>query len=219
VRRIHITGTDTDVGKTHIARAVARALREAGEHPTIVKLVQTGLPAEVPGDASIAADGAGCRALELHRFPLAADPWNAALAAGADPLRAAALAREIERIPGSIVAEGSGGAAIPLNATESLSDAITLCKLETILVVGLRLGCISHTLLTLEYLARREIPLLGAVLCERRPLDDPAYIRQVEHAVGAHCAILGVVPFRDAGACVGARLKGAPPRAAESSAS
>jgi dethiobiotin synthetase len=201
--RLYITGTDTDVGKTRITAAVARALRDAGEPTTVVKLVQTGLDPQEPGDAQLAAALAGCEALEFRRFAKAADPWTAARAAGQEPEHASALAAKLRALHGSLVVEGSGGAAVPLNASETITDVAREAGLTAILVVGLRLGCISHARLTLEYLAHRGIPLFGLVLCERYRLADPDYAGEVEDALRSSGAVLGTVPFdADAAASV-----------------
>lgn len=203
MKRIYIAGTDTDVGKTRVTAAVAKTLRAGGERTSIVKLVQTGLPAGVPGDAHTAGAWAACPSVELHRFEKPADPWTAALAQGAQALQAGSLAEEVRRVPGSLVVEGSGGVAVPLNANESISDAAALCKLETILVVGLRLGCVNHALLSLEYLQRRDIPVIGIVLNERFPLHDPEYPDDVARILGDHGRILARMPFEvDATRCM-----------------
>jgi dethiobiotin synthetase len=195
VKRLYVTGTDTDIGKTRVTTTLARALRAGGEPVTVVKLVQTGLPAGTPGDAHEAGALARCGSLELRRFAKPADPWTAALAASEPPLRAAALAERVALLSGSLVVEGSGGAAVPLNEAESLSDAARLCGLETVLVVGLRLGCINHALLTLEYLASRAMPLLGVVLCERYPLEEPGYAAEVERALAGRARVLGTIAY------------------------
>ncbi|HTV73592.1 MAG TPA: dethiobiotin synthase [Candidatus Acidoferrales bacterium] len=201
--RIYVTGTDTDVGKTRVTAALARALHEAGEPTTIVKLVQTGLGPYEPGDAQIAAALAGCDAVEYRRLPKPADPWNAARAAGEEPERASALAARLCALPGSVVVEGSGGAAVPLNERETITDVAREAALEAVVVVGLRLGCISHARLTVEYLVHRGIPLLGLVLCERTALDDRAYPGEVEDALRNWGAMLGTIPFEvDAAASV-----------------
>src|SRR5581483_5508318 len=115
--RYFVTGTDTDVGKTRVVATLARALIESGEHPTIVKFVQTGLKAEEEGDASHAAriaaplDRVPIASLELARFVKPADPWSAALAQETPPLRAADLAAAVNALQGHIVTEGSGGLA------------------------------------------------------------------------------------------------------------
>ncbi|MBD5606576.1 MAG: dethiobiotin synthase [Candidatus Eremiobacteraeota bacterium] len=191
-----MTGTDTGVGKTRVTAALARAARDRdGAATDIVKLVQTGLAPGVCGDAQTAAELAGCAWLELHRFALAADPWAAALAQGCEPLRAAALAEALTALPNAAIVEGSGGAAVPLNANESLSDAVPAALCSTILVIGLRLGCINHALLSLEYLTRRGHNVRGAIFCEAWNPTTAAYRAQVERAVAPHVRIAGTIAF------------------------
>lgn len=216
--RFFVTGTDTDVGKTRVTAALAAAFVAHGERPTIVKAVQTGLAPGVRGDAADAAALAGCASLEFARFRLAADPWSAALAEDAAPLDAATLARRIEAVPGPVIVEGAGGAAVPINATETLASVAALTTCEAVVVAGLRLGCISHTLLTLDYLAQHGVPVRGVVLVERwsavtaderaravRPIAHRATIlglvehdvdaaRSVAHAAPLFSAALSLVP-------------------------
>ncbi|MBV9271556.1 MAG: AAA family ATPase, partial [Candidatus Eremiobacteraeota bacterium] len=54
MHRYLVTGTDTDVGKTRVTAALTRALKDAGEKTTVVKLVQTGLDPGMQGDAALA---------------------------------------------------------------------------------------------------------------------------------------------------------------------
>jgi dethiobiotin synthetase len=170
--RLYITGTDTDVGKTVVTAAFARLLRERHGAATVLKIAQTGLTEDERGDAELAAALAGCDWRELARFPKPADAWTAARDAGRPPLRAADAAQAIAAIPGALVVEGSGGAAVPLNETESITDVASRSGLEAVVVVGLRLGCMNHALLTMEYLARRDVPLRAIVLCERWPIEE-----------------------------------------------
>jgi len=193
--RYFITGTDTDVGKTRVCAAMGRALRDAGRAPTIVKLVQTGLPQGAPGDAEEAARLSGCNARELVRFPLPADPWNAALHAGSEPLEATDLAARLDAFEEPLIVEGSGGAAVPLNERETFAYVAARAHCEAIVVVALRLGCINHALLTLAYLAAHEVTVRGAVFVERMVPADDDYRDQVRRALDAHVALLGTVPF------------------------
>lgn len=197
MRRMYIAGTDTDVGKTRVTAAVAKALHSSAQPAGIVKIVQTGLPPGVPGDAHTAGAWANCPSIELHRFEKPADPWTAARASGTQALRAADLAEELCGLPGSLVVEGSGGVAVPLNADETLSDLVALCKLETILVVSLRLGCLNHALLSLEYLKSRDVPILGIILNERFPGQDPEYPATVERILHNHGRILAKMPHEN----------------------
>lgn len=203
--RVYVTGTDTDVGKTMVCAVVARAMVAAYGAATVVKIVQTGIPADGPGDAEVASGLARCSSLELARFPKPADPWSASIDAGRKPLRARALARLLRAVSGPLVAEGSGGAAVPLNRSESISDVAVHAKLDALLVVGVRLGCINHTILTLRYLQAAGIRNRGVVLSLRWPDTPRAYVAEVAAAIGVHAPILAVVdgPALAAGASAG----------------
>jgi len=197
--RTLVLGTDTDVGKTRVTAALALALARGGLRPTIVKPIQTGLAPHERGDAALAAALAGVPCTELRRYALAADPWSAALAAGAPPPHAAELARELDELTaaaaGPLVVEGAGGVAVPLNADETFLDLAAALEAPVLVAIGLRLGCISHARLTLEALATRGVPVAGALLVARFAPADPEHVRQVWRALDAHVAILGVAPY------------------------
>jgi dethiobiotin synthetase len=127
--RLFVTGTDTNVGKTRVTAALARAFVMGGEWPTIVKLVQTGLAGNAPGDAAEAGALAGCPFVELARFARSADPWSASLAAQCEPLDAATLAGRLDAFADPLIVEGAGGAAVPLNPRESLADVAAATRL------------------------------------------------------------------------------------------
>ncbi len=195
MHRYFVTGTDTDVGKTRVAAALALALRRAGRTPTLVKLVQTGLGPGVAGDAARAGELAGVRHAELARFEKPADPWSAARAQDAPALRADALAAALDAIEGPLVVEGVGGMMVPLNATEHTGHVVALAKLEAIVAVGLRLGCLNHTLLTLRLCDELRIPVAGGALVERRRCDDASYMDDVMHVLQGKLRLLGILPF------------------------
>ncbi len=192
-----MTGTDTDVGKTRVAAALALALRRAGSTPTVVKVVQTGVAREAEGDAMRAGALAGVPSVELERFEKPADPWSAALARGAT-LNARELAARIDGLAGPLVVEGSGGIMVPLNERERLVDVARLAKLEVVLAVGLRLGCISHALLTLEACQERGIPVAGAILVERWGPTGAEYRDDVTRALQGNSPTLGILRFAPA---------------------
>lgn len=195
MQRYLVTGTDTDVGKTRVAAALAAALRIAGREPTIVKLVQTGLAPGEPGDAAVAGKLAGCRHVELARFQKPADPWSAALAEGMPTVHAEDLARVIEGIPGAVVAEGAGGLAVPLNRLQHFGTLAAMAKLEVILAVGLRLGCMNHALLTLALCEQLQLRVAGGVLVDRWEKSEPSYVADVRRALQGKIEILGILPF------------------------
>jgi dethiobiotin synthase len=191
--RLFVTGTDTDVGKTRVTAAVARAFVIGGASPTIVKLVQTGLAGNAPGDAAEAGSLAGCPFVELARFERPADPWSASLAAQCEPLDAATLAGRLDAFADPLIVEGAGGAAVPLNPRESLADVAAHARCAALVAVGLRLGCINHALLTLDYLATRRVVVRGVVFVERWASMDDAYRADVERALTGRAPLLGVV--------------------------
>lgn len=195
MQRYLVTGTDTDVGKTRVTAALATALQIAGREPTIVKLVQTGVAPGTPGDAAVAGKLAGCRHVELARFRKPADPWSAALAEGMPAVHAEDLARVIDGIPGTVVAEGAGGLAVPLNRLQHFGTVAMMAKLDVILAVGLRLGCMNHALLTLALCDQLQLRLAGCVLVDRWEKSEPSYVADVRRALQGKIEILGILPF------------------------
>ena len=193
--RYFVTGTDTDVGKTRVTAALATALRVAGEEPTVVKLVQTGLDPQAEGDARRAGTLAKCRHVEFARFRKPADPWSAALADGVPMVHAEDLSRALSAISGALVAEGAGGLAVPLNRTQNFATVASLAKLRVVLTVGLRLGCINHTLLTLAVCEQLRLHVAGGVLVERWERTEPSYAADVRRALQGKIEILGTLPF------------------------
>lgn len=195
MHRYFVTGTDTDVGKTRITASLALALRNAGKTPVIVKLVQTGLPPGVEGDAARAGHEAGARFVELARFDKPADPWSAALAQAAPPVQAHDLADVVNGIAGPLVAEGAGGLMVPLNAHDYIGTVAAEANLEAIVVVGLRLGCLNHALLTVAQCARMGVRIAAGVLVERWGAVDADYREDVMRALQGKLDIVGILPY------------------------
>jgi dethiobiotin synthetase len=195
MHRYLVTGTDTDVGKTRVSAALALALKRAGLKPTIVKLVQTGLPAGVAGDAARAGKLAGVPFVEFARFEKPADPWSAALAYDLPEVHASDLLRAMVPIGPVVVAEGAGGLMVPLNAREHFGHVAALGSLETIVVVGLRLGCLNHALLTVMQSQQMGLTIAGVVLVERFGPTDAQYREDVMRALQGKVKILGILPF------------------------
>lgn len=206
--RIYITGTDTDVGKTRVTAALALALRRSlllSTPVTIVKAVQTGCGPLDLGDATKAAalanaqldPGSGAQVFcrELRRFRKPSDGYSAALAEDRAALTSTELAEKLQSIDGAIVVEGSGGAAVPINEHETISHAAVRAGLSAIVVVGLRLGCINHALLTARYLADLGCPTLGAVLVDRWERSEPSYREDVTRALSHVLEIISFVPY------------------------
>jgi len=195
MHRYFVTGTDTDVGKTRVTAALALALKRSGKAPAVIKLVQTGVREGEVGDAQRAAELAGCEHREFARFFKPADPWSAALADGMPAVRAEDIKLVMDRIIGPVVAEGAGGICVPLNGKQTFVDVAEMCGLKTVIVIGLRLGCINHALLTAALLQERKIPVAGAVFCERWGPTAADYREDVERGLQGKLDVLGIIPF------------------------
>jgi dethiobiotin synthetase len=168
-----IAGTDTGIGKTHASCTLLHALRAAGQVACGMKPVASGCMETADGlrnEDALALLAAGSAPLPYARVnPVALrDPLSPHLAAAHEgvtialpPLRAAfdALCAEHD----AVVVEGVGGWRVPLAPGLFASDIARAWQLPVILVVGLRLGCLSHALLTAEAIVADGRPLLGWV--------------------------------------------------------
>jgi dethiobiotin synthetase len=153
--RIVVAGTDTDVGKTVFAAALMRALDGYYWKP-----VQAGLAGET--DAEIVARLSGLDASrvlpEVYRLNTAASPH---LAAERDGTEIDAARLKPFALPTPLVIEPAGGLMVPLTRQLLQIDLLAEWKLPVILCSSTRLGTINHTLLSIEALKRRAIPILG----------------------------------------------------------
>jgi len=168
---LFVTGTDTHVGKTHVATALCHAYAGRGLRVAAMKPISTGCtltPAGLRCNDALALRGAtNVQAAYADVNPYSFEPAiaphiAAAECGGAIDFDVLDLAFERQRSLGDvIVVEGLGGWLVPLDAHRTLADLVVHWKLEVILVVGLRLGCLNHALLTTEAILRRDLILRG----------------------------------------------------------
>ncbi len=200
-----ITGTDTEVGKTLVSGALILKLKEIGLNTTGFKPVAAGTYRDSNGrilnediETLSIASYLGQNSVDLCPFTLKAAiaPHLAAQAEGIH-LNTAVIVQAFQKISASfdaVVAEGAGGFLVPLNEQENLADVAKMLKLPIILVVGMRLGCINHALLTWEALTIRKLPIAGWIantLSEEMPhLSDN--IQTLKTRINA--PLLGIVP-------------------------
>ncbi len=175
---LFVTGTDTGVGKTHVSVALLHGLVAAGVRAAAMKPVATGCRKTSGGLRSDDALqlSAAARMQDDYELinPYAFEPAIA-------PHIAAARAQvviDVERIAGAAAAlaarsdcllvEGVGGWRVPLNDQRHVSALALRLGFPVVLIVGLRLGCINHALLTFDAIGADRAPLLGwiANCCE-----------------------------------------------------
>jgi dethiobiotin synthetase len=175
-RGVFVAGTDTGVGKTLIATAMVRALVREGMRIAVMKPVAAGAEMTPEGlrnaDAlalALAANVARPYA-QVNPFclPLAASPHIAALNAGIR-IDIAAIVRATEHDGQVLVVEGAGGWLAPISESETMADVARALELPVILVVGLRLGCLNHALLTAASIASSNLPLAGWIANHMQP--------------------------------------------------
>jgi dethiobiotin synthetase len=158
-----VTGTDTHVGKTVVSAWLLAHLDARQQDVRYWKPVQAGTEPET--------DSATMRRLtelaperivpEAYLLPDAMAPHEAARRAGIDIDLARLSAPDTD---GLLVVEGAGGMLVPLTDTAYVIDLAALLQLPVILVARSTLGTINHTLLSLEALRRRDLPLAGIAI-------------------------------------------------------
>jgi dethiobiotin synthetase len=198
-RGVFVTGTDTEIGKTHVSRALVAAARLRGRRIGVMKPFAAGavatplglrnddalalIAAAVGGSPDDPVPAAAYDRVNPYCFAAPVSPHIAAAESGVRPdlPRVAALARS--RIAGQhpendwLAVEGAGGWLAPLSDREAIADLAVAIGLPVLLVVGLRLGCLNHAELTAREIRHAGLPLAGWVA----NAVDPAMMRLEEN--------------------------------------
>jgi dethiobiotin synthetase len=202
---LFITGTDTEVGKTEVTLGLMAALQQRGLSVLGMKPVAAGCALTADGlrneDAlRIQAQGSkplAYSAINPYAFAPPIAPHIAAAQAGVEI--------QIERIKTAyeglasqadwVLVEGAGGWRVPLGPGLTLADLPSALALPVVLVVGLRLGCLNHALLSAESIQASGLPLAGWVANRIDPAMSAAdeNLATLRERLPAPC--LGVVPW------------------------
>lgn len=167
-----ITGTDTEVGKTLVSGALILKFRELGKQAVGFKPVvagtytgQNGQPLNEDLETLRIASSLGPDQLSLCPYVLdtPAAPHLVAKAKGIHLELETMLKayKDLQKDNGCVVVEGAGGFLVPLNDQKDLGDFVQQIQLPVILVVGMKLGCINHALLTIESIRARKLSFAG----------------------------------------------------------
>ena len=169
--RFYITGTDTGIGKTVFSAALAGALGLPYWKP-----IQSGLEEET--DSEAVARLAGVRVHpEAWRLVTPASPHLAAEIDGVT-IDADALAPP----PGDLLIEGAGGALVPVTRTMLYADLFARWQIPVIVCARTALGTINHSLLTIEALKARHVPIHGIAFVGEAAPDSEAIIAALSGA-------------------------------------
>lgn len=199
-----LTGTDTGCGKTEMACGMMRYLRDRGVAVAGMKPVASG--AEFVDGGLRNADAQRIRAeyeapppyewINPYVFEPPIAPHLAATEAGVEIEieRIRELAGRLRERSGCLIVEGVGGWRVPIGGGNSVGDLARCLGLPVLLVVGLKLGCINHALLTVEAIRRDGLTLGGwfANLLEPGMLRQQENLATLKAQMGA--PLLGVLP-------------------------
>ncbi|GGZ04508.1 dethiobiotin synthase [Novosphingobium colocasiae] len=168
---VTVTGTDTGIGKTVFAAALAGALGGFYWKPVQAGIDDDGTDAErvahlsgLPRDHILP---------EAYRLATPCSPHRAAEidAVTIDPARLA-----LPHVAGPLVVEGAGGVLVPLSRSRTYADQFAAWDAPVVLVARTALGTINHTLLSIEALRARRVPLLGVAFVGEAVEDSEATI-------------------------------------------
>lgn len=206
-KQFFVTGTDTNVGKTLVAAGLLLVAKKQGLRTAALKPVAAGCEKT---DAGLRNDDA-LLLQSVITEPLMYEQINPiALQAAIAPHLAAVQEKRVlsvDRIAGFCrgslqqaeftLIEGAGGWRVPLNPRETMADLAKVLQLPVILVVGVRLGCINHALLTVEAIRNDGLPLAGWV-ANCVDADMPVLQENIESlAARIPAPCLGIVPWLD----------------------
>ena len=200
-----VTGTDTGVGKTVVTLGLMRRLQDRGRRVVAMKPVASGCRRTAQGlrhDDALRLQQQASLPLEYHEvnpyaFELAIAPHLAAAEAG-ERIGLAAIRSGFKRLAAQadqVCVEGIGGWLVPLNDTQTVADLAAELELGIILVVGIRLGCLNHALLTQAAIDGAGLELAGWVANQPSPGGERAGENIAALRSRLAAPLLGTVPF------------------------
>ena len=196
-----VTGTDTGIGKTIVSCALLSAYSARGNAVIGMKPVVTGRVcgewADVKAIVAASSVAAPMEWVNPYAFIPPISPHLAAKQAGMEidieVIRQACC--NLQKISDVVVVERVGGIMVPLNDRNDVADMACTLGLPIILVVGMRLGCLNHALITAEIIQASGLKLAGWVANQVDPqmnsFDENLHTLKQR----LNCPLLGVLPF------------------------
>jgi len=200
-----ITGTDTEVGKTLVSGAIILKMREQGINTLGYKPVAAGTYQDHDGKilnedletlrlASQLEPDQLVLCPYVFEMPIAPHIASEKLGINLDLQIMMNAYEQIRNQAEAVVVEGAGGFLVPINATENLGDLALKLDLPIIMVVGMRLGCINHALLTEEVIRSRQLKVAGWI-ANTLSSEMPSLKENIKYLQGKLKApLLGVIP-------------------------
>ena len=205
MKSVFITGTDTGVGKTRVSCALMRQLIAQGYRVAGMKPVASGahyhagklVNEDVQHLMATANVAVPYESINPYCFETAIAPHIAAQQAGVtislDVIDRAY--QQLAAVADVVVVEGVGGWAVPINATQTMADVAVMLNLPVIMVVGMRLGCLNHALLTAQSILTSPLQFCGWVANTLDPMM-PALTENIDALKAITSApLIGVMPY------------------------
>lgn len=209
MKAIFVAGTDTDAGKSVVTGLLARYISETGKKVVTQKWVQTGLET-FPEDIDTHLALIGKKRSDYTGYLDSMAPYT--LRFPASPhlagrrekirIRIDRIKKGFDDLTGHfdfVIVEGTGGLLVPLNERTLSIDLVKELRLPVLLVAANRLGCVNHTLLSIEALKIRDIKIIGVIFNnisdrtdERILKDNPAIVKKFSGV-----KVLGILPYTD----------------------
>ena len=196
-----VTGTDTEVGKTFVTCALLHVLRNKGIPAIGMKPVAAGCDAQglnedVEALCAASTQVAPREHINPYLFQAAIAPHIAAMEEGCriDPGQIVTAFQALRATGAAVLVEGVGGFCVPLGEHIDSADLAGQLALPVILVVGMRLGCINHALLTQQAIAARGLKLVGWVANRIDPEMSRFEENLADLKTRIEAPLLGVIP-------------------------
>ncbi len=196
-----ITGTDTGIGKTFISCLLLHALSAKGKSVVGMKPIAAGQDNGKWSDVELLRTAGNTQVSYKLMNPYALDlPIAPHIAAERQEIKIDLAVIDhafhaLAKVADFVIVEGVGGFLVPVNENQDTSDMAQLFGLPVILVVGMRLGCLNHALLTVQAIKEAGLPLAGWVAnCidpEIQALEEN--IAALQHRIDS--PLLGTIPF------------------------
>ena len=171
-KKIFITGTDTNVGKTYYSVKLLRELNAKGFSTIGVKPISSGydVDTKINDDAKRLHEASSIKIpineVNPFSFKDAISPNIAAKKENVD-LNVEKIIQELNKLDkynaDTQIIEGVGGWDVPINSTENMSDLVKALNIPVILVVSIRLGCLNHAILTSKVIINSNVNIIGWV--------------------------------------------------------
>ena len=207
MKGIFITGTDTNVGKTFVAAGIASALKERGINVGVMKPIHTGCKKRkgilIPEDSIRLAKSAGVTdPLELITPYTFIEPAAPSVAAMEEKIlinidRILNAFKTLSEQHEYMIVEGIGGVLVPITRNFFVADLIKRLQMPALIVARPGLGTINHTMLTINCLKNRKIPIKGIVINYSKKGKNNLIEKRCHETIEAlsRTPVIGVIPY------------------------